>query len=191
MPHSPTQMTDEMLLNAIQAGDEEAFDSLFIRYYPILCAYAKRFVGLDDSEEIVQDTMLWLWENSRQSVIETSLKSYLFKSVKNRCLTLMTHYEMRERVENKLYQSLQTYYEDPDFYIVDELRNRIDDALARLPESYRESFVLNRFNQMTYQQIAQKLNISSKTVDYRIQQALKLLRKELKDYLPLLLAMLH
>lgn len=180
-----------MLFDALREGNEQAFDSLFLRYYPILCAYAKRFVGLDDSEEIVQELMVWLWENGKQHVIETSLKSYLFKSVKNRCLTLMTHNDMRERVENKLYESLQNYYEDPDFYIVEELRHHIEEAVRRLPESYRESFIMNRFHQLTYQQIAEKLNVSSKTIDYRIQQALKFLRKELKDYLPLLLTLLN
>ena len=80
--------------------------------------------------------------------------------------------------------------EDPDFYIVEELSRKIEEALQRLPDSYREAFELNRFQHMTYGEIATCLEVSSKTVDYRIQQALKLLRVELKDYLPILLAIL-
>ena len=60
-------------------------------------------------------------------------------------------------------------------------------AIWSEPESYRVAFEMHRFQNKTYQEIAEELNISSKTVDYRIQQALKQLRKELKDYLPLLL----
>ena len=75
--------------------------------------------------------------------------------------------------------------------MVEELTRNIEAALARLPESYREAFEMNRFQNMTYNEIAQKLNVSSKTVDYRIQQALKLLRVELKDYLPLLMALVR
>ena len=54
---------DILLLSQLQQGDKKAFNTLFRRYYPILCAYAHRFVDLEDAEEIVQDVMLWLWEN--------------------------------------------------------------------------------------------------------------------------------
>ena len=86
---------------------------------------------------------------------------------------------------------MQAQYEDPDFYVVEELARNIEAALSRLPESYREAFEMNRFQNLTYNEIAEKLNVSSKTVDYRIQQALKLLRVELKDYLPLLMALVR
>ena len=82
---------------------------------------------------------------------------------------------------------IQELFEDPDFYIIDELTQKIEKAILNLPESYRIAFEMHRFQNKTYQEIAEELNISSKTVDYRIQQALKQLRKELKDYLPLLL----
>ena len=90
-----------------------------------------------------------------------------------------------------MYENQQSQYEDPDFYIVEELTRNIENALSRLPETYREAFEMNRFQSMTYNEIAEKLNVSSKTVDYRIQQALKLLRVELKDYLPLLMALVR
>ena len=179
-------VSDEILFAAVQRKDEKSFDQLFSRYYPTLCAYAKPFVGLDESEEIVQDMMVWLWEKGENLVIRTSLKSFLFASVKNRCLTSINYDEMRQRVQQKLHASLLDLYEDPDYYIVDELSKKIEEALVRLPDNYRKSFEMNRFQGMTYHEIANQLNISPKTVDYRIQQALKLLRKDLKDYLPLL-----
>ena len=55
------------------------------RYYSVLCTYCYRFVRLEDAEEIVQDVMLWLWENRERPVIEYSLKQYLFKAVYHRC----------------------------------------------------------------------------------------------------------
>lgn len=81
---------------------------------------------------------------------------------------------------------MEQLYEDPDFYIVEELAGKIETAIMRLPESYREAFELNRFQNMTYNEIAFKLGVSPKTIDYKIQQALKILRHELKEYLPLL-----
>lgn len=184
-------ITDEVLFEKIQAGDVKAFDILFIRYYPLLCAYAKQFVDFDDGQEIVQDVMVWFWENSSMQVIESSPKNYLFRAVKNRCLTLINRNELKQRVVSSMYENQQSQYEDPDFYIVEELTRNIENALSRLPETYREAFEMNRFQNMTYNEIAQKLNVSSKTVDYRIQQALKLLRVELKDYLPLLMALVR
>lgn len=184
-------MTDEVLFERIKAGNVKAFDTLFMRYYPLLCAYAKQFVDFDDGQEIVQDVMVWFWENSSMHIIESSPKSYLFKAVKNRCLTLINRNELKERVVNAMYESRQSHYEDPDFYVVEELTRNIEAALSRLPETYRQAFEMNRYQNMTYNEIAKQLNVSPKTVDYRIQQALKQLRVELKDYLPLIMALVR
>ena len=178
--------TDEVLFEEIQAGDVKAFDVLFMRYYPLLCAYAKQFVDFDDGQEIVQDVMVWFWENSSMQVIESSPKNYLFRAVKNRCLTLINRNELKQRIVDSMSVNMQSQYEDPDFYIVEELSRKIEEALQRLPDSYREAFVMHRFQHKTYKEIAEQVGVSSKTIDYRIQQALNILRKELKDYLPLL-----
>lgn len=185
-----SELTDEMLFSAVRRGDGKAFDTLFLRYYAVLCAYAARFVEPEEGEETVQDVMVWFWENREMQVFDVSLKSYLFKAVKNRCLTLISRNELRQRAVSALHAGLQAVYEDPDFYVVEELAQRIEEALAALPASYREAFEMNRFRHMTYAEIAASLGVSSKTVDYRIQQALKLLRVQLKEYLPALLFLL-
>ena len=177
---------DNQLFQAIKGGDRKAFDILFLRYYPILCAYAKQFVDLEDGKEIVQDVMVWFWENKEMQTFDTSLKNYLFKSVRNRCLTLINRNEIKKRIHEKIQVYMEQLHEDTDFYIVEELAGKIEAAISRLPESYKEAFKLNRFQNMTYNEIAQKLGVSPKTVDYKIQQALKILRHELKEYLPLL-----
>lgn len=190
MLHEIQYTTDESLFQYLTKGDEKAFDVLFLKYYPSLCAYARQFVEYDDGQEIVQDVMVWLWENREMHTFEISPKSYLFKAVKNRCLTLISRNEIKQRIVNTLYDDQQLRYEDPDFYIVEELSRKIEEALQRLPNSYREAFEMNRFQHLTYGEIANQLNVSSKTVDYRIQQALKLLRVDLRDYLPILLAII-
>ena len=176
---------DEILLVRIQNGDIHAFDEIFHQYYPILCAYATNFVDLEEAQGIVQELMIWLWEHKSTLFIESSLKNYLFRSVKNKCLTFISGHETKQQVMASLFNE-QSLYEDPDFYIVEELKEKIQIAITHLPDTYRRAFEMNRFQEMTYQEIAIVLNVSSKTVDYRIQQALKLLRKELKDYLPLI-----
>lgn len=184
------QNEDIWLFASIQNGDQKAFDRFFLKYYPVLCSYANQYVDFENGEEIVQEIMIWLWENKEVVVIESSPISYLFRAVRNNCLKQINKDELRKNILTILYSHSDTPYDDPDFYIVEELTSKIEKALQELPESYREAFEMNRFQDMTYQEIATKLNISSKTVDYRIQQALKILRVKLKDYLPLLLGLL-
>ena len=184
------QSDNDFLLSAVQRGDQKAFDTLFRRYYPMLCAYGHRFVELEDAEEIVEDSLLWIWENRETLVIESSLNSYLFKMVYRRALNKLAHIDATQRADTRFYEEMQEMLQDTDYYQVEELTRRIEEAVAALPESYREAFVMHRFRDMSYKEIAETLGVSPKTIDYRIQQALKQLRTDLKDYLPLLLPLL-
>lgn len=184
------QSDNDFLLSAVQRGDQKAFDTLFRRYYPMLCAYGHRFVELEDAEEIVEDSLLWIWENRETLVIESSLNSYLFKMVYRRALNKLAHIDATQRADTRFYEEMQAMLQDTDYYQIEELAKRIEDAVAALPESYREAFVMHRFRDMSYKEIAETLGVSPKTIDYRIQQALKQLRVDLKDYLPLLLPLL-
>lgn len=177
---------DQLLISSIRNGNEESFALLFKKYYPMLCAYGSRFVELEDAEECVQDALLWLWENREVLVIQSSLSNYLFAIVHHRAISCIRQLEAKSRAETYFYEEMQDLITDVDFYCLHELSRCIRQALDDLPPAYREAFVMHRFKNMTYKEIASLLNVSPKTVDYRIQQALKLLRIELKDYLPLL-----
>lgn len=177
---------DMTLLKALQNGELKAFDSLFRKYYPMLCAYVHRFVDLQDAEEIVQEIMIWMWEKRAELMIDSSLNQYLFKMAYNRTLNLITKKEAVSRAEMMFYTKHQEMPEDINYYQLSELTKRIEEAVASLPEAYRTAFVMHRFKGMSYKDIAELMNVSPKTVDYRIQQALKLLRGSLKDYLPFL-----
>lgn len=186
--HITSENNDRLL--SIRNGDVNAFNHLFRTYYPMLCAYAHKYVSVEDAEECVQDAMLWLWENKEELVIQSSLSNYLFAIVRHRALNRIARQEIKCRAEAYFYEEMQELTESPDFYQIEELTRHIRKAIETLPESYREVFVMHRFKEMTYKDIATALGISPKTVDYRIQQALKILRIQLKDYLPLLLFML-
>ena len=178
--------TEIYLLDLIRHGNMSAYEQVFSRYYSTLCAYAKLFVKSDDEcENIVQELMLWIWEHRSEISITSSLSSYLFISTRNRCLKHISHETVERRMMDVMYQRLHGKFETPDFYIIKELEAHIREAVSRLPATYRQAFELNRFGHKTYGEIAGMLGISSKTVDYRIRQAVKLLRVALKDYLPL------
>ena len=80
------QYTDTVLLDRLRSGDSQAFDVLFRRYYPLLCAYGNRFVCLESAEEIAQDVLLWLWEHHEDEIIRFSLVKYMLKAVYQRAL---------------------------------------------------------------------------------------------------------
>ncbi|MDE5761410.1 RNA polymerase sigma-70 factor [uncultured Bacteroides sp.] len=180
-------MEDMALLHSLQRGNQEAFDGLFRMYYPMLCAYAHRFVEQADAEEIVQDVMLWMWEKRLELPIESSLSQYLFKTTYHRALNLIARKEVISRAETFFYTKHQEMPEEVDYYQIEELSRKIEEAIDALPESYRSAFIMHRFKNMSYKEIAAVYDVSPKTIDYRIQQSLKLLREELKDYLPVTL----
>lgn len=185
------QQEDNLLLSALKLGEHEAFNRIFRKYYPMLCAYCHRFVDLSDAEEIVQDVMLWLWENRETLVIESSLSQYLFKMSYHKALNHIARNDIKQRANAYFSEKMQEMLQSTDFYQLEELSKRIDAAITALPQTYREAFIMHRYREMNYKEIAAALNVSPKTVDYRIQQALKQLRRDLKDYLPILILLLR
>ena len=184
-------MEDSSLLELLHLGNEDAYKQLFVKYYSPLCEFASQYIADEDSEELVQDLMLFIWEKREELFIESSLKSYLFTSTKHRCLNAIKKQIYHERIHTVLYEKIKDQFEDPDYYFVNELADNIQKAINELPENYRETFTLSRFGEQTNAEIAQVLDISIKTVEYRITQSLKILRVKLKDYLPLILLLLH
>lgn len=179
-------MNDDEILDQLQNSDRDAYKQLFLKYYSPLCEYASHYISDEDSEELVQDLMLFIWETRKSLIIGTSLKSYLFISTKHRCLNAIKKNLYHERIHNKIYEKLKDQFEDPDYYFINELTDNINKAINELPDTYRDTFTLSRFSELTNPQIADKLGVSIKTVEYRISQSLKILRVKLKDYLPLL-----
>jgi RNA polymerase sigma-70 factor, ECF subfamily len=172
--------------------DQAAFEALFHSHYSKLCGYANTFLkDPDASEEIVQEVMFKIWVNRDSLQITTSIQSYLFRAVRNGCMNLIKHLEVREdyRMRNKTigYESGGTPEEG---MIVSELEQQIREAIDRLPLERRKVFILSRYDGLSYAEIAEKLNISVKTVENQMGKALKTLREELEDYLPLLVLFL-
>ena len=166
---------------------EETFERFYKYYYKGLCAYAGRMVPLAIAEEIVQTAMMWIWENRATLITELSVKSLLFTIVRNKALHNAAHLKLRERVHHAILTKTESKYDDPDYYMGEELAELFSAALSRLPDRYRKSFEMSRIEGKTHMQIAEELGISPQTVNFHISEAMKQLRKDLKDYLPLLL----
>lgn len=175
---------DFSLIHLLQQGDRNAYKQLFIRYYSPLCEYASQYVSDADAEEVVEELMLFLWENREAVYIESSVRAYLFTATRHRCLNAIKKEMYHARLHNQLYEKIKDQFENPDFYFINELVENIQKVIEELPDTYRETFKLSRFGELTNVEIAETLGISIKTVEYRISQSLKILRVKLKDYLP-------
>lgn len=171
--------------------DKEAFRKLFTDFFAPLCVYAHRFVeDLSISEDLVQDVFFNLWKNRKSLEIRTSTRNFLVTNVKNSCIDYLRRKEVEARYTAAQSQNSDSMYDTEDLYIISELEENINKALAKLPDKIRIVFEMNRFQDLTYAEIAQQKEISVKTVEAYMTKALKHLREELKDYLPFILLFL-
>ncbi|NPA35867.1 MAG: RNA polymerase sigma-70 factor [Chlorobi bacterium] len=180
---------ERRLINRLIDGDQTAFELLFRFYYPGLLVFAKQLIfDPTEAENIVQDFFVNLWVNRAKIKDSSSLKGYFFTSIKNRAFNYLKRVKVREHIIEELKQLTESdSLFQPDVFIESELQNKIKTALNKLPRRTREIFVLSRTNGLTNDEIAEKLNISKRTVETQISNALKVLRIDLKDYLFLLL----
>ncbi len=173
---------EKKLFENSKKGDKKAFEKLFKTYYNYLCAFATNIIEDEISaEEIVQDFFVKLWEKRDQIFIETSVKNYLFRSVKNLCLNHIKHNIIKtEHARRILAETDSNDYSH--YYIEVDLKKEIEESIDALPEKRREIFRLSREEGLKYREIAEKLNISIKTVEAQMGLAIKTLREKLKKY---------
>ena len=172
---------DPELMQKISQGNEESFAKAFDFFYPSLCYYADKFIhDLDESRSLVQQVFVDLWIKRNKLVIHQTLKSYLFKSVRNSALDYLKHklVETKYLEENR---SDEASY-DTDLIEEAELNARINAAIGELPEKCREIFILCRFEELHYSEVAQQLGISVKTVEMQMGIAMKKLKHKLTAY---------
>ena len=165
------------------------FEMLFRNHYSALCSYANQFLkDVDAAEEVVQEVMLRIWTNRDSLVVDISIKSYLFRAVRNGCMNVLKHVKVREEYKAwREHQGDESHLSKEDEMIASELEQRIREAIDKLPMERRKVFIMSRYDGLTYSQIADKLNISVKTVENQMGKALKTLRLDLADYLPWLM----
>lgn len=171
------------IVTRLKAGDIVCFENIYRRYFPALSSFASQYISVEDAESIVQDTMLWLWENKSSLIPDMSLKSLLFTIVKNKALNKISQDVKRSKIHEAIAGKYEQEFNDPDFYLENELFDLIEKATSELPESYKTAFNLSRIEQKTHKEIAELLDVSHQTINYRIGQAIKLLKEKLKDYI--------
>lgn len=183
-------MEEQYLIKGIQTRNKIVFDFIFHFYYSGLCAYCERITRDSQvAEDIVQDMFVNLWIKYKDIEITSSLKNYLFTSVKNRSLDYLEREKTRKKHNTSLSQEKMVENLSAFWFAESELQSVIEKSLEKLPPRCREIFELSRIRGMKNQAIADKLNISKRTVELQISNALRQLRTDLKPFLPMFLLM--
>ena len=165
-------------------GNFYVFEKIYQDFFQRLYEFAYYYLGQDKpSEDIVQDVFLHLWENREKIDPNINLKSYLYTAVKNRSLNTKRHHKVKQKYE-ELQLLLPTTVEMPDEVLQQkEILTTIEQAINDLPEKRRIIFMMHRFENFTYSQIAQIQNISIKTVETQIKRSVDYIEKKLEQLL--------
>ncbi|MCW3467355.1 RNA polymerase sigma-70 factor [Chitinophaga nivalis] len=180
----------------LEIEDTLTFEQVFKAHFKGLHAYA--YTLLKDeimAEEMVQNVFCKLWEKSGDIKIKQSVSGYLYRAVYHESINYLRHQKVKATHQaHTRYQMTNEQSSNGNTsgkVILKELQEKLDKALQDLPEKCRTVFQMSRFEELKYQEIADRLDISIKTVENQMGKALRLLRLNLVDYLPFLLILLH
>ena len=189
---------EEVIIKKLREGDEQAFRYLYDHHYVLLCRFANQLLN-DPSlaEEVVDDVIFNLWEHRKELEITHSIRAYLMRAVRNRCLNelqsanrrTILHFSSFLTPENlEIIDLLFAEESHPLGCLLEhELEQEITRCIDELPNECRTVFKKSRFEHKKYEEIATELGISINTVKYHIKNALAILQKRLNNYLQLLL----
>lgn len=180
---------DTALQQRLSRGDETAFQETFELYFKVLVLFATKFsLDKETAEDLVQDVFVKLYEQKERLQFHSSLKAFLYQSVRNRCIDMIRSSKTREKhhVEIKAGAELEGLNSE-DLMLQSELEEKIYHSIGQLPEQCQIIFRMNRFEGKKNQEIAEELNISKRTVETQISKALKRLREDIYPYLKTLI----
>lgn len=180
--------SEEILAEKIRKGDAEAYEHVFKTWYAPLCRYGWTILkDKEEAEDVVQQVFISLWEKRETLEVKVSLKSLLYKYVYNAGLNRVQQKKVRSNYAKEA-QVVQLNYTEAEKKLEEkELSNKIEKSIDGLPEQCAKIFRMSRFQHLKYQEIADQMGLSVKTVENQMGKALKLLRENLKEYLPFVL----
>jgi RNA polymerase sigma-70 factor (ECF subfamily) len=180
-------LNSEQLIPLLLSGDEATFEKVYKHFITPLHVYAISILKDEDTAKgMVQNVFMRLWERKERLNFSGSIKAYLYGAVYNECLNNLRHQKVKvNHQQHVLYITKDKFDEGTGMELLD-LKEKLQQALNDLPEKCRTVFQLSRFEELKYQEIADELGISIKTVENQMGKALKTLRLKLVDYLPLI-----
>ena len=177
---------EQSLLKLVKKSDKSAFQELFYDFHDSLFRFTVYRVHDDDvAEDITQETFIRVWKTRKNIQPNKSFFSFIARISSNLCYDHFRHMEVRRRHKNSVPQHGDSHFDNPETGIqADALQAEIQRIVnGKLPEECRIIFILSRINGMANPEIATELNLSIRTVENQIYRALKILKKNLKNYL--------
>ncbi|HZL10666.1 MAG TPA: RNA polymerase sigma-70 factor [Prolixibacteraceae bacterium] len=175
--------------------DRNSFRKIFHDYFQPLCHLSQYYLeDEDEANGVVQEAFVKLWEIRYELNADSNIRNFLFTLVKNNCLNILKRRQIiLKHHEHIRWMEMQYQYESlnkigDDYLEFNELKDKIDLAIRNLPEHCRVVFEMSRLEDLKNREIAEKLGVTQKTVEAHLTKALKILRKDLKDYLPMIVA---
>jgi len=180
------ELSEIKLLAEIKNNSETAFDQLFRMYYKNLVHFAIKITkNRENAEEVVQELFVQFWTKRHQLELNISIKSYLYRAVFNNCVHFNKRQNRYEKTDISAAFDLGNDFEN--LLEQTELEVKIYQLIDQLPAECRKVFKLSRFEELKNKEIAEKLEISIKTVETQMTRALKFLRLNLADYFKILI----
>lgn len=187
------ELTEDSLIGLLAQRNEAAFEKVFKTHYKHLHAYAITLLKDDiQAEESVQQVFYKMWDRAEHLHIAGSVAAYLYRAVHNECLNYLKHQQVKANHQLHVAYSMKHQLDQPGKNLAGkELESKIREALNELPEQCRTVFQLSRFEELKYREIADKLDISVKTVENQMGKALRILRGRLAEFLSVLLLLFN
>lgn len=181
-------MDDRSIINALKKDNQEAFSILYHRYWEKLYYVAYGKLGSqEETEDLLHDLFMEIWNNRKKLVIKKSLAAYLFTALKYKIFRLYDSKAVRRRYAERIQSKETPPNNNVEEYIsFNELYDRIEQNIEKLPKKCRVVFKLSRFRNQTVDEISEKLKISPHTAQNHINKALKLLRYESRNMITFL-----
>ncbi|WP_085536188.1 RNA polymerase sigma-70 factor [Massilibacteroides vaginae] len=175
----------------------KAFNKLFADYQGLFVRFANTYINDKDvSEDIVIEGIMYYWENKDKLTSDSNIPAYILEVIKHKCLNYLRHIRIREDVEQNIREHHHRVNNlriatleacDPEELFSIEAQQLINEALKLMSDKTRQIFIMSRFENKTYSEIAECFELSEKSVEYHISKALKIMRLKLKDYIVTLL----
>ncbi len=174
---------DKILIHQIKDNDEKAFRLLFNRYYKNMLVAANRILKDQSvSQDAAQDVFVLLWKNRANLSEDINIKAYLNRAAVNKALTILKKRKKTvSESENTLVNEVDTARNPDTILNQKELKKLVHDAIDQLPEKRRIIFTMCRLQGFSHKEIAKELDISTKTIENQITQAVKQLRTIIKS----------
>ncbi len=179
---------DDALFALVKQGNELAFKEIYNRYSKRLFQYIYNHLHVrESSEELVQEVFFALWARRSSIAITSSLSAYLFGASKHKLLNEMRAGKVRKVYAQDFFSFKKQHFDNSneEWQGLNDLENAIEESLAGLPQKCQTVFRLSRQQHLSISHIASQLQISTKTVENYLTQALKHLRAGLGEFIPM------